>query len=191
MPSKNPSRLYRSPQIKGHKQLSPFLCWSPPISADSSQPLTVEIFNFFSTVQLPGPLLTDHQLCVLICWALDAWSSGDRSFSCSLHTIGAGPFYSRHHSHLVKAALYFSHSFCLVIQPTASPLSPPPSFLWFIDCEFSPWSIIFHLTFYHQVVGHLKDQKESIQHPGCMLLELLVSRDGHAAISTTLSKEVS
>lgn len=57
MPSKNASRLCRSLQIKGHKQLSPFLCWSPPISADSSQPLTVEIFIFPPLYNYLGPCL--------------------------------------------------------------------------------------------------------------------------------------
>lgn len=64
-----------------------------------------------------------------------------------------------------------------------------PWSLLFTDCRFLHWSIIFHLTFPHHVVGNFNDNNESIQHPGFMVLELLVSRDEHVFVSTMPSKD--
>lgn len=105
VPSKNRSRLYLSPRSKATSN-PPFLCWSPPISADSSQPLSVEIF--ISSYCTPTWALASSSttLCphLLSTRCLTQWGLG-HSPTPHPHTMSTGPFYTRHHCHLVKAAL--------------------------------------------------------------------------------------
>lgn len=51
--------------------------------------------------------------------------------------------------------------------------------------------MIFHLTSPHPLVGSFSDKNESGQHPGFVVLKPFVSKDGHAAIAITPSKDVS
>lgn len=169
MPSYHPSHLYHSPQIKGYNRLS------FPVPVSYHQLLTMD--TFFPLYTCLGPcLLTSISMSSFA----EHWmpGSGDWSFSYSPHsmalgtTLSPGKNCSFYFSILpFILSIYIAQSLFALISPFF------PESLLFIDWGFRPWSMIFHLTFYHDVIGHSHDQKEGIQHPGFMVLELLVSRD--------------
>lgn len=195
MPSKNPSRLYLSPRPKATSN-PPFLCWSLLPSVLTPLSLSVEIFISSHCTPTWALASSSTTLCphLLSTRCLTQWGLVIRLLP--IHTPWAlglsmpGTTATWWKLLLVIPFVLSGYTTRSIFSLTATLF---PWSLLFTDCEFSPWSMIFHLTFYHQVVGsrRLKDQKKSIQHPGCMLLELLVTRDGHTAISMTLSKGVS